>query len=264
MDGECDIHHVTVSTTLLFAINSSGASKQYRYVSLSWPGMIGVLSSVNETEIYSTENAGPSQIGAQVKLLVTYLFSPQCHRNCESNVIFSSLHRYESTRQQMEAQLRLKKSNTYWSVEHIRSLLQSACKGHTKHTIEVELELNGKIILHIHLVASEFGMWYAPYEPTQTNKVLQTKILVSRSFCSMALPYLSYWLLIVSVYNFIGAAFLACKPESLEHLFVGSANVLINDGMARASPTTSYRSVDINCILFAPPCVVSIDSMVMQ
>ncbi|CAF0983817.1 unnamed protein product [Adineta ricciae] len=47
----------------------------------------------------------------------------------------------------------------------------------------------------------------------------------------MALSYLSYWLLIVSAYNFIGAAFLACKPESLEHLFVGSANILINDGM---------------------------------
>lgn len=43
-------------------------------------------------------------------------------------------------------------------------------------------------------------------------------------------PYLSYWLLVVSAYNFIGAAVLAYKPESLERLFVGSANVLVNDG----------------------------------
>ena len=32
MDGECDIRRVTVSTTILFAVNSSDASKQYRYI----------------------------------------------------------------------------------------------------------------------------------------------------------------------------------------------------------------------------------------
>ncbi|CAF1286627.1 unnamed protein product [Adineta ricciae] len=230
MDGECDIHHVTVSTTLLFAINSSGASKQYRYVSLSWPGMIGVLSSVNETEIYSTENAGPSQIGAQVKRLTSFPYMAT-HLHLKSLHLIQTLNNHPKCWPTDKATSELKgpicspvhcivtKSNTYWSVEHIRSLLQSACKGHTKHTIE-----------HQNLEC----------EQSSTNEDT------------------------LSVYNFIGAAFLACKPESLEHLFVGSANVLINDGMARASPTTSYRSVDINCILFAPPCVVSIDSMVMQ
>ncbi|CAF0983798.1 unnamed protein product [Adineta ricciae] len=279
MDGECDIRRVTVSTTLLFAINSSSASKEYRYVSLSWPGMVGVLSGVNETGFYSMENAGPSQIGGQIKGLtpVSYVathalrtlnarsitkddmkaafekftpdstlnndskcwptdkaiselkgpicgpgsifvfatisdqensafvlegdryggclrtslqappYIPDCilatnhflrygftsssgedYRNFESNVSFNSLHRYESIRQQMEALFRLKKSTTYLDVQDIRSLLQSACTGHTEHTIEVELELNGKITLHIHLAALEFGMWYAPYEPAQT------------------------------------------------------------------------------------------------
>ena len=70
-------------------------------------------------------------------------------------------------RQQMEAQLRLKKSTTYLDVLHIRSSLRSACTGHTEHSIEVELELNDKITLHIHFAASEFGMWYAPYELSQ-------------------------------------------------------------------------------------------------
>ena len=67
MDGECDIRRVTVSTTLFFAVNTSHTSKQYRYVSLSWPGMIGTLSGVNETGLYCMENAGPSQIGGQIK-----------------------------------------------------------------------------------------------------------------------------------------------------------------------------------------------------
>ncbi|CAF1368619.1 unnamed protein product [Didymodactylos carnosus] len=47
----------------------------------------------------------------------------------------------------------------------------------------------------------------------------------------MALPLLSYWLLLVSIYNYIGAAVLTYKPELLEHLFVGSATVLVNDGI---------------------------------
>lgn len=47
----------------------------------------------------------------------------------------------------------------------------------------------------------------------------------------MALPSLSYWLLFVSAYNYIGAAVLAYKPAALEHLFVGSATILVNDGV---------------------------------
>ncbi len=47
----------------------------------------------------------------------------------------------------------------------------------------------------------------------------------------MILPSLSYWLLFVSSYNYIGAAFLAYKPESLEYLFAGSATVLLNNNI---------------------------------
>ncbi|UJR11214.1 hypothetical protein I4U23_015395 [Adineta vaga] len=67
MDGECDIRRVTVSTTLLFAINSSDVSKQYRYINLIWRGMVGALPGVNETGFYCIENAGSSQIGCQIK-----------------------------------------------------------------------------------------------------------------------------------------------------------------------------------------------------
>jgi hypothetical protein len=75
MDGECDIRRVTVSATLLFAVNSLDISKEYRYISLSWPGMIGILSGINETGLYCMENAGPSQIGGQIKGLtpVSYI-----------------------------------------------------------------------------------------------------------------------------------------------------------------------------------------------
>ena len=77
MDGECDIRRVTVSTTLLIAVNSPDAAKQYRYISLSWPGLIGSLSGVNETGLYCMENAGPSHIGGQIKGLtpVSYIAS---------------------------------------------------------------------------------------------------------------------------------------------------------------------------------------------
>ncbi|CAF1172793.1 unnamed protein product [Rotaria sp. Silwood1] len=37
--------------------------------------------------------------------------------------------------------------------------------------------------------------------------------------------------LLLRAYNFIGAAVLAYKPESLEHLFAGSATVLVNDSV---------------------------------
>ena len=47
----------------------------------------------------------------------------------------------------------------------------------------------------------------------------------------MTLPSLFYWLLFVSVYNYIGAALLAYKPAALEHLVRGSATVLVNDGV---------------------------------
>lgn len=50
----------------------------------------------------------------------------------------------------------------------------------------------------------------------------------------MTLPFLSYWLLLVSVYNYIGAAVLTFKPESLDHLFVGSATILVSDGVTVA------------------------------
>ncbi|CAF0824229.1 unnamed protein product [Rotaria sordida] len=279
MDGECDIRRVTVSTTVLFAVNSSDKSKQYRYISLMWPGMIGTLSGVNETGLYCMENAGPSQIGGQIKGLtpVSYIAThvlrtlnahfatitevknafeafvsdpilnndskiwpikrapselkgpiygpgsvfvlttmsndggnacvlegdryggrirtsmqaipliPDCiiatnhfhlydftsslhdkHCNFDSDVSFSSLHRYESMRHRLEMEFRLKSNVVHLNVENIRSLLQSACEGRTEHTIEVELETNGNITIHVHLAASIFGLWYAPYEPART------------------------------------------------------------------------------------------------
>ncbi|CAF3088390.1 unnamed protein product [Rotaria sp. Silwood2] len=281
MDGECDIRRVTVSTTVLFAVNSSDKSKQYRYISLMWPGMIGTLSGVNETGLYCMENAGPSQIGGQIKGLtpVSYVathvlrtlnarlatitevknafetfasdfilnndskvwptkralselkgpicgsgsvfvlttmsndggnafvlegdryggrirtsmqalpFIPDCiiatnhfhcydstsslhdrYRNFDSCVSFSSLHRYESMRHRLEMEFRSKSNVVHLNRESIRLLLQSACEGRTEHAIEVELETNGNITLHIHLAASEFGFWYAPYEHARTIK----------------------------------------------------------------------------------------------
>ncbi|CAF1044463.1 unnamed protein product [Rotaria sp. Silwood1] len=279
MDGECDIRRVTVSTTVLFAVNSADKSKQYRYISLMWPGMVGTLSGVNETGLYCMENAGPSQIGGQIKGLtpVSYVathvlrtlnarlvtitgvknafetfasdsilnndskiwptkrapselkgpicgpgcvfvlttmsneggdafvlegdryggrirtsmqaipFIPDCimatnhfhlydftsslhdkHRNFDSDVSFSSLHRYESMQHRLEMEFRLKSNIAHLNLENIRSLLQSACEGRTEHSIQVELETNGNITIHVHLAASEFGLWYAPYESACT------------------------------------------------------------------------------------------------
>jgi hypothetical protein len=280
MDGECDIRRVTVSTTILFAVNTLDTSKQYRYISLSWPGMIGILSGINETGLYCMENAGPSQIGGQIKGLtpVSYVathvlrtlnarqvtknevkaafetfasdpklnndpkvwptkrvtsdlkgpicgpgsifvlttmsneggdafvlegdryggrirtsmqtapYIPDCimatnhfylygytssmhdnhHHNFDSCVNFSSLHRYESMRHRLEMQFPLPRKIVPLNLENVRSLIQSACVGRTEHAIEIELELNGNITLHIHLATSEFGMWYAPYEHAQT------------------------------------------------------------------------------------------------
>jgi hypothetical protein len=279
MDGECDIRRVTVSTTLLFAVNSSDASKQYRYINLAWPGMVGTLSGVNETGLYCMANAGLSQIGGQIKGLTptTYVaihvlrtvdgrlatkndvkaafeafapdftlnhdskvwptepafseligpvwgpgnvlvlttqsteggdafvlegdryggrirtamqappYIPDCimatnhfhlygftpssddyNQNFGSRVGFSSQHRYESMRHRLEMQFRTTGKVVHLNVEDVRSLLQSACEGRTEHAIEVELESNGNITLHIHLAASEFGMWYAPYEHART------------------------------------------------------------------------------------------------
>jgi hypothetical protein len=281
MDGECDIRRVTVSTTLLFAVNSSDTSKQFRYTSLSWPGMIGILSGINETGLYCMENAGLSQIGGQIKGLtpVSYVvthvlrtlnarqvtktevkaafesfaadstlnndpkiwptkramselkgpicgpgsifvfttnsneggdafvlegdryggrirtsmqtapYIPDCimatnhfhlygsipssydnYHNFDSPVSFSSLHRYASMRYHLEMQCRLSENIVHLNLENVRSLIQSACEGRTEHAIEVELESNGNITLHIHLAASEFGMWYAPYEHARTIK----------------------------------------------------------------------------------------------
>lgn len=289
MDGECDIRRVTVSTTLLFAVNNSDTSKQFRYIHLSWPGMIGALSGVNETGLYCMENAGPAQIGGQIKgltpasyaathvlrtldaglatkieiktafetfvpdpalnidlkvwptkqapselkgpvcgpgsvfVLTTksndkgdamvlegdryggsirmsmqappyipdcimatnhfhlYGFTPSLdgnYYNFDSGVSFSSRHRYESMRQRLEMQYRLTRDTVHLNLEDIRSLLQSACEGRTEHAIEVEIELNGNITLHIHLAASEFGMWYAPYEHARTIRFEELFILI--------------------------------------------------------------------------------------
>jgi hypothetical protein len=275
MDGECDIRRVTVSTTLLFAVNSSDTSKQYRYINLGWPGMVGTLSGVNETGLYCMENAGLSQIGGHIKGLtpvsyaathvlrtvdarlatkndvkaafeafapdttlnndvkvwptkpaISELIGPVCGPGCvfvlttqstdggdvfvlegdryggrirtamqvppyipdcimatnhfhlygftpssddyNQNfgfpVSFSSQHRYESMRHRLEMQFRTTGKVVHLNMEDVRSLLQSACQGRTEHAIEVELESNGNITLHIYLAASEFGMWYAPYE----------------------------------------------------------------------------------------------------
>jgi hypothetical protein len=90
------------------------------------------------------------------------------YHNFGSCVSFSSLHRYESMRHRLEMQFRLTEDVVHLNLENVRSLLQSACEGRTEHVIEVEIESNGNITIHIHLAASEFGMWYAPYEHART------------------------------------------------------------------------------------------------
>ena len=100
-----------------------------------------------------------------------YGFTRSLDNNClnfGSVVGFNSLHRYESMRHQLEMQFRSIKDVVHLNVESVRSLLQSACTGRTEHAIEVELESNDNITVHIHLAASEFGMWYAPYENART------------------------------------------------------------------------------------------------
>jgi hypothetical protein len=92
------------------------------------------------------------------------------YHNFDSPVSFSSLHRYASMRYHLEMQCRLSENIVHLNLENVRSLIQSACEGRTEHAIEVELESNGNITLHIHLAASEFGMWYAPYEHARTIK----------------------------------------------------------------------------------------------
>lgn len=279
MDGECDIRRITVSTTLLFAVNSREGSKQYRYISLSWPGSVGSLSGVNETGLYCMENAGPSHIGGRIKgftpvsyaathvlrtidarrttdievkaafevfacdpklnqdqnvwptkqaksdfkgpicgpgsvfVLTTnssegpdafvlegdryggrmrramqtvpylpdcimatnhyylYGFTTSSSGNCQNfdlPVSFSSLHRYESMRYRLEMQFRSSNRIRTVNLQDICALMQSACEGRTEHAIAVEIELNGNITLHVYLAASEFGMWYAPYEQPRT------------------------------------------------------------------------------------------------
>ena len=84
------------------------------------------------------------------------------HQNFDSCVNFSSLHRYESMRHRLEMYLPFSQKLVHLNLENIRSLIQSACEGRTEHAIQIEIELNGNITLHIHLAASEFGMWYAP------------------------------------------------------------------------------------------------------
>jgi hypothetical protein len=103
-----------------------------------------------------------------------YGFTPSLenknYHNFDSCVNFSSRHRYESMRHRLEMQFRLPRDVVHIDLENVRSLLQSACEGRTEHTIEVEIESNGNISIHIHLAASEFGMWYAPYEHPRTIK----------------------------------------------------------------------------------------------
>lgn len=269
MDGECDIRRVTVSTTFILAVNRMNQSKDYRYISLTWPGIIGTLSGVNETGLYCMENAGPSQIGGRIRGLtpVSYIathvlrtidarlatkhivqsafeafscdpmlnedqhvwptnqakseligpvcgpgsvfvlitkvnnegnvfvleadryggcirtamqaspYIPHCilatnhfllygssndHENFDSNISSSSLHRYKNMCDHIEGKV------DHFNLQDIRTVLQSACEGRTEHALEVEIELNGNITIHIHLAASEFGLWYAPFRSALT------------------------------------------------------------------------------------------------
>ena len=270
MDGECDIRRVTVSTTVLLAVNNSlnQSNDFYRYISLTWPGLIGTLSGVNETGFYCMENAGPSQIGGRIRGFTpaTYIathvlrtidarsatkdvvqnafeafscdpklnqdknlwpinqaeselkgpvcgpgsvfvlatkanneghvfvlegdryggrirtamqappYIPHCilatnhfllygyseHENFGSSIGSSSMTRYKSMCD------RTKDNVAHLNTEDIRAILQSACEGRTEYALEVEIELNGNIIVHIHLAASEFGLWNAPHSSAQT------------------------------------------------------------------------------------------------
>ncbi len=67
MDGELDVRKVTVSHALIFSVDADESPK--KYISVLWPGFVGVLSAINEDGGYLMMNYGMRGVPVRINNL---------------------------------------------------------------------------------------------------------------------------------------------------------------------------------------------------